>query len=70
VYSQWKVLIDEAEELLKAAGPAAFAATQFTPNGPPGIFAPYLLPGQTISRVFMNEFVNVRSTVYLGKIYF
>jgi glycerol uptake facilitator-like aquaporin len=58
VYNQWKVLIDDSENLLKAAGPAVFAATQFTPNGPPGIFVSYLLPGQTLPRVFMNEFVN------------
>jgi glycerol uptake facilitator-like aquaporin len=64
VYNQWKVLIDEAEEVLKAAGPVVFAATQFTPNGPPGIFVPYLLPGQTLPRVFMNEFVNVRLNIY------
>ena len=43
-----------------AAGPAEFAANQFTPNGLPGIFVPYLLPEQTLPRAFMNEFVNVR----------
>lgn len=59
VYNQWKVLIDESQVLLMAAGPAEFAATQFTPNGLPGIFVPYMLPEQTLSRVFMNEFVNV-----------
>jgi len=58
VYNQWKVLIDTAELELKAAGAAVFAATQFTPNGPAGIFAFYLLPGQTLPRVFLNEFVN------------
>jgi glycerol uptake facilitator-like aquaporin len=58
VYHQWKVLIDECESLLTAAGPAAYAAAQFTPNGPAGIFVPYLLPGQTLARAFMNEFVN------------
>jgi hypothetical protein len=36
-------MIDEVEELLKAAGLAAFAATQFMPNCPPGIFAHLLL---------------------------
>jgi hypothetical protein len=60
VYNQWKVLIDEAEASLMAADPIAFAATQFTPNGLPGIFVPYLLPEQTLARAFMNEFVNVR----------
>ena len=47
-----------------AAGPAQFAANQFTPNGIPGIFVPYLLPEQTLSRAFMNEFVNVRVEYY------
>lgn len=64
VYNQWKVLIDESEALLMAAGPAEFAANQFTPNGLPGIFVPYLLPEQTLSRAFMNEFVNVRLECY------
>ena len=59
VYNQWKSLIDEAQAALIAAGPEVFASTQFTANGPPGIFAFYLLPGQTIARVFLNEFVNV-----------
>jgi len=58
VYSHWKVFIDEAEVLLMAAGPAQFAATQFTPNGIPGIFVPYIMPEQTLPRAFMNEFVN------------
>jgi glycerol uptake facilitator-like aquaporin len=58
VYSQWKVFIDESELLLIAAGPAQYAANQFTPNGLPGIFVPYILPEQTLPRVFMNEFVN------------
>ena len=59
VYNQWKSLIDAAEAALLKLGPEVFAATQFSPNGPPGIFAFYLLPGQTIPRVFLNEFVNV-----------
>jgi hypothetical protein len=60
VYNQWKALIDESETVLMAAGSAQFAANQFTPNGLPGIFVPYLLPEQTLGRAFMNEFVNVR----------
>lgn len=59
VYTQWKSLILEAEAALLKSGAAVFAATQFTPNGPAGIFAFYLLPGQTIGSVFLNEFVNV-----------
>jgi len=58
VYNQWKPLIVAAEAALVADGAEAFAATQFTANGPPGIFAFYLLPGQTLARVFLNEFVN------------
>ncbi|KAJ3509003.1 hypothetical protein NLJ89_g5448 [Agrocybe chaxingu] len=56
VYSQWKFLIVEAEETLKAQG--VFEATQFTPNGPAGIFGLYLFPGQSLGRVFLNEWVN------------
>jgi len=63
VYNQWKPLIEAAEAALAAEGAATFAATQFTANGPPGIFAFYLLPGQTIPRVFLNEFVN---SAFLG----
>ena len=59
VYNQWKMLIEAAEAKLLAEGEGVFALTQFTPNGPAGIFAFYLLPGQTIPRVFLNEFVNV-----------
>ena len=59
VYNQWKELILAAEAKLIAEGAAVFASTQFTPNGPAGIFAFYLLPGQTLPRVFLNEFVNV-----------
>ena len=59
VYNQWKSLFEAAEAKLLGLGPAVFASTQFTPTGPPGIFAFYLLPGQTLARVFLNEFVNV-----------
>jgi len=59
VYHQWKVLIDAAEATLRAEGPAVYAATQFTPNGPAGIFGFYLVPGQTFPRIFLTEFVNV-----------
>lgn len=59
VYNQWKSLIVEAEAALVAMGPAAVASTMFTSNGPPGIFAFYLLPGQTLARVFLNEYINV-----------
>ena len=67
VYNQWKVLIEEGEAKLLGLGPAVFASTQFTPSGPGGIFAFYLLPGQTIPRVFLNEFVNVSDTFFFPK---
>jgi len=56
VYNQWKSLFDVAEATLIEQG--KLASTQFTPTGPAGIFAFYLLPGQTLARVFLNEFVN------------
>jgi len=56
VYNQWKALLDVGEGVLSQAG--TLAATQFTPNGPAGAFGNYLLPGQTLPRVFMNEFFN------------
>jgi len=56
VYNQWKALIDVAEGVLEQAG--MLSAVQFTPNGPAGAFGNYLLPGQTLPRVFMNEFFN------------
>ncbi|KAF5327448.1 hypothetical protein D9619_004228 [Psilocybe cf. subviscida] len=58
VYSQWKVMIDLSETAISAAGPGALQSVLFTPNGPAGAFGNYLLPGQTMPRVFMNEFVN------------
>ena len=59
VYNQWKSLIDAAEAALVAKGPEIFASTQFTGSGPPGIFAFYIGPSQTLARIFLNEFVNV-----------
>lgn len=56
VYAQWKEFIVLAEGGLVKAG--AFETVMFTPNGPAGAFANYLTPGQTLARVFMNEFVN------------
>jgi len=55
IYAQYKVLIVECEAVLTKAG--QLDALQFTPNGPAGIFALYALPGQTMPRIFMNEFV-------------
>jgi hypothetical protein len=56
IYNQWKFLIDAGEEALVAAG--AFDATMYTPNGPAGIFALYLPPGQSLGRAFLNECTN------------
>nr|B0DAC6.2 RecName: Full=Aquaporin Lacbi1:387054 [Laccaria bicolor S238N-H82] len=57
VYSQWNVLIEECTlGLIKAK---AYDTTMFTPNGPAGIFALYLVPGaQSVPRALLNEFVN------------
>ncbi|KAF9468094.1 putative aquaporin 2 [Collybia nuda] len=55
IYAQYKVLIVECEGLLRQAN--KYDELQFTPNGLAGIFALYLLPGQTMGRVFLNEFV-------------
>ncbi|KAJ3562309.1 hypothetical protein NP233_g9656 [Leucocoprinus birnbaumii] len=54
VYYQWRPLIHQMEEGLAAAGAEAL---MFTPNGPPGAFALYLLPGMAHGSVFLNEFV-------------
>jgi len=56
VYNQWKVFIDLAEGALEQAG--TLSTIQFTPNGPAGAFGNYLFPGQTLPRIFMNEFFN------------
>ncbi|KAG6813912.1 hypothetical protein H0H92_005761 [Tricholoma furcatifolium] len=61
VYSQYKVLFDECTEILVAAG--SFESTNYTPNGLAGVFAFYLLPGQTIGRAFLNEFVSVSGAI-------
>jgi len=55
IYNQWKVLIVDAE--LTLMGADLYNTTQFTPNGPAGIFALYLLPGQTLGRAFLTESV-------------
>jgi glycerol uptake facilitator-like aquaporin len=60
VYNQWKAIIDLAENATEAAAPGVLQAIFFTPNGPAGAFGNYMLPGQTLPRVFMNEFMNVR----------
>ncbi|KAI0829875.1 aquaporin-like protein [Trametes gibbosa] len=55
IYVQWKDLIQEATDLLEAAG--TLDAVMFTANGPAGVFALYVPPGANLGRVFLNEFV-------------
>jgi glycerol uptake facilitator-like aquaporin len=57
VYAQYKDLIDNATAVLINAG--TLEALQFTPSGPPGAFALYLPPGQSLGRAFLNEFAAV-----------
>ncbi|KIK83040.1 hypothetical protein PAXRUDRAFT_153320 [Paxillus rubicundulus Ve08.2h10] len=55
VYVQWKDLIVLAEGVLKEKG--VYGTLMFSPSGPAGIFALYVLPGTNLHRVLMNEFV-------------
>ncbi|KAG6873937.1 hypothetical protein C0995_008976 [Termitomyces sp. Mi166 len=55
IYTEWRELLVQCEAILEQAG--KLEALQFTPNGPAGIFGLYLPPGQTLPRVFLNEFV-------------
>lgn len=57
IYAQYKVLIEDATAVLAKAG--TLEALQFTPSGPAGAFALYLLPGQSLGRTFLNEFITV-----------
>lgn len=57
IYAQYHDLIKLAEATLIEAG--TYEAVNFTPNGPAGIFGLYLLPGLSLGRVFLNEFVTV-----------
>ncbi|KAH0833311.1 aquaporin-like protein [Lanmaoa asiatica] len=54
-YVQWKDLIDVAEGVLVEKG--LYDTLMFTPNGPGGIFALYVLPGTNLRRVLLNEFM-------------
>ncbi|KAI0070601.1 aquaporin-like protein [Panus rudis PR-1116 ss-1] len=55
IYVQYRHLILEVSEALEAAG--KLDAVNFTPNGPAGIFALYVLPGSSLGQVLLNEFV-------------
>jgi len=58
VYYQWQPFIVEMEAALLSAGNTVYNETMFTPNGPAGIFALYLAPGQKVGWAFLNECVN------------
>ncbi|KAF5381881.1 hypothetical protein D9757_007600 [Collybiopsis confluens] len=55
VYVQWYDIIKECELALDAVG--LLETTLFTPQGPAGAFGLYTLPGLSLGRVFLNEFV-------------
>ncbi|THV02310.1 aquaporin-like protein [Dendrothele bispora CBS 962.96] len=57
IYVQYHDLIKLAEGVLDLAGPGVLDATLFTPQGPAGAFALYVMPGASLGRVFLNEFV-------------
>ena len=53
----------ETETALIAKG--VFDTVNFTPQGPAGIFALYVIPGSKLGQVFLNEFVCVPNLVPL-----
>ncbi|KAH0833310.1 aquaporin-like protein [Lanmaoa asiatica] len=55
IYVQWKDLIEVAEGALIEKG--LYGTLMFTPNGPGGIFAFYVLPGANLNRILLNEFM-------------
>lgn len=55
--------LKEVEAALAAQG--ILDATNFTPQGPAGIFALYVTPGSKLGQVFLNEFICV-CTVFIG----
>ncbi|KAF9238482.1 aquaporin-like protein [Melanogaster broomeanus] len=55
VYVQWKDLITAAEAVLQEKG--VYATLMFSPDGPGGIFANFLLPGANLYRALLNEFM-------------
>jgi glycerol uptake facilitator-like aquaporin len=55
VYVQWKDLIVAAEGVLVEKG--LYDTIMFTPDGPGGVFALYVLPGTNLHRVLLNEFM-------------
>ncbi|KAF8554379.1 aquaporin-like protein [Imleria badia] len=55
IYVQWKDLILVAEAVLVEKG--IYDTMMFSPSGPGGIFALYVLPGTNLLRVLLNEFM-------------
>ncbi|KIJ62804.1 hypothetical protein HYDPIDRAFT_93618 [Hydnomerulius pinastri MD-312] len=55
VYVQWKDLLVVAEGVLRDKG--LYESMMFSPSGPAGAFALYVMPGTNLHRVLMNEFV-------------
>ncbi|KAF8135054.1 aquaporin-like protein [Boletus edulis] len=55
VYVQWKDLLVAAEGVLVEKG--LYDTLMFTPDGPAGAFALYVLPGTNLYRTLLNEFV-------------
>ncbi|KAG7091221.1 hypothetical protein E1B28_010272 [Marasmius oreades] len=54
IYVQYKDLLDECEAALVQAGKVDLL---FTPLGPAGAFGIYLIPGSSLGRAFLNEFI-------------
>jgi len=55
IYVQWKDLIVVAEEVLIKKD--VYGTLMFSPDGPGGVFALYVLPGTNLNRVLLNEFI-------------
>jgi hypothetical protein len=53
----WPNCFQLAEGVLKEKG--VYDTLMFSPSGPAGVFALYVLPGTNLHRVLMNEFVTV-----------
>ncbi|KAH0833437.1 aquaporin-like protein [Lanmaoa asiatica] len=62
IYVQWKDLITVVEGVLVEK--RVYDALMFTPDGPAGIFALYVLPGTNLHRVLLNEFMTVRVSCF------
>ncbi|KAL0577697.1 hypothetical protein V5O48_004301 [Marasmius crinis-equi] len=64
VYVQYKVLLDECELALAQSGKLDLL---FTPQGPAGAFGLYLIPGSSLGRAFLNEFI---TDIVMGMVIF